>query len=99
MRARCVIISILIPNTFVVNVCVIPDGLVVRIPGFHPGGPGSIPGLGNLTFFGDMNLFLGNTKFPLEGILKPFYANSSILIYLQSSISISHLIDKEPIKT
>ena len=23
----------------------IPDGLVVRIPGFHPGGPGSIPGL------------------------------------------------------
>ena len=24
-----------------------PDGLVVRIPGFHPGGPGSIPGMGN----------------------------------------------------
>ena len=24
----------------------IPDGLGVRIPGFHPGGPGSIPGLG-----------------------------------------------------
>ena len=23
-----------------------PDGLGVRIPGFHPGGPGSIPGLG-----------------------------------------------------
>ena len=26
----------------------IPDGLGVRIPGFHPGGPGSIPGLGDL---------------------------------------------------
>ena len=25
---------------------VLPYGLVVRIPGFHPGGPGSIPGLG-----------------------------------------------------
>ena len=24
----------------------VPDGLGVRIPGFHPGGPGSIPGLG-----------------------------------------------------
>ena len=26
----------------------VPDGLGVRIPGFHPGGPGSIPGLGVL---------------------------------------------------
>ena len=25
----------------------IPDGLAVRIPGFHPGGPGSTPGLGS----------------------------------------------------
>ena len=24
----------------------LPYGLVVRIPGFHPGGPGSIPGVG-----------------------------------------------------
>ncbi|GIY52197.1 hypothetical protein CEXT_184811 [Caerostris extrusa] len=24
----------------------LPCGLVVRIPGFHPGGPGSIPGMG-----------------------------------------------------
>ena len=29
----------------------IPDGLGVRIPGFHPGGPGSIPGLGVLFEF------------------------------------------------
>ena len=27
----------------------LPYGLVVRIPGFHPGGPGSIPGVG--TYF------------------------------------------------
>ena len=25
----------------------LPYGLVVRIPGFHPGGPGSIPGVGS----------------------------------------------------
>ena len=26
----------------------IPRGLMARIPGFHPGGPGSIPGVGDL---------------------------------------------------
>ena len=26
----------------------LPCGLVVRISGFHPGGPGSIPGMGRL---------------------------------------------------
>ena len=29
----------------------IPYGLAVRIPGFHPGGPGSTPGMGTDTFF------------------------------------------------
>ena len=29
----------------------VPFGLVVRIPGFHPGGPGSIPGVGSNFFF------------------------------------------------
>ena len=29
-----------------IMVASVPDGLGVRIPGFHPGGPGSIPGLG-----------------------------------------------------
>ena len=33
----------------------VPDGLGVRIPGFHPGGPGSIPGLG--AYFSE-NVFL-----------------------------------------
>ena len=28
----------------------VPFGLVVRIPGFHPGGPGSIPGMGSFIF-------------------------------------------------
>ena len=28
-----------------------PYGLAVRIPGFHPGGPGSTPGMGNDNFF------------------------------------------------
>ena len=33
----------------------IPHGLVVRISGFHPGGPGSIPGAGNLLL--SLNIF------------------------------------------
>ena len=28
----------------------VPRGLMARIPGFHPGGPGSIPGVGGLVF-------------------------------------------------
>ena len=37
----------------------IPFGLVVRIPGFHPGGPGSIPGVGSyLLFFLLVSFFL-----------------------------------------
>ena len=27
-----------------------PYGLAVRIPGFHPGGPGSTPGMGTSIF-------------------------------------------------
>ena len=27
-----------------------PYGLAVRIPGFHPGGPGSTPGMGTVSF-------------------------------------------------
>ncbi len=26
----------------------VPYGLAVRIPGFHPGGPGSTPGMGSI---------------------------------------------------
>ena len=28
----------------------LPYGLAVRIPGFHPGGPGSTPGMGTSNF-------------------------------------------------
>ena len=28
-----------------------PYGLAVRIPGFHPGGPGSTPGMGTVSIF------------------------------------------------
>ena len=41
----------------------VPDGLGVRISGFHPDGPGSIPGLGGFLFYNDfqvmINLYLG----------------------------------------
>lgn len=29
----------------------LPHGLAVRIPGFHPGGPGSTPGMGTRLLF------------------------------------------------
>ena len=32
-------------------VCDLPYGLAVRIPGFHPGGPGSTPGMGTQYLF------------------------------------------------
>ena len=36
---------------FTFPIMVVPFGLVVRIPGFHPGGPGSIPGMGTTFIF------------------------------------------------
>ena len=35
---------------FATPTMVVPFGLVVRISGFHPGGPGSIPGMGMFFF-------------------------------------------------
>ena len=32
------------------NISYIPRGLTARIAGFHPAGPGSTPGVGNITF-------------------------------------------------
>ena len=37
-------------------------GLVVRIPGSHPGGPGSIPGVGNPFGHQELNIFFGMSK-------------------------------------
>ena len=45
----------------------LPYGLVVRIPGFHPGGPGAIPGVGICVFFFPFLLFL----FFLHFFLRP----------------------------
>ena len=35
----------------------IPHGLMARILGFHPRGPGSIPGVGDHTFFRRIKFF------------------------------------------
>ena len=53
--------------------CEIRCGLVVRIPGLYPGGPGSIPGIGKLNFF--------------EKDSAPFHtsSSSSFFFYLGSS--------------
>ena len=40
----------------------LPYGLVVRIPGFHPGGPGSIPGVGTSIFVQFDNYIPKNSK-------------------------------------
>ena len=37
-------------NNLLTNVVIIRYGLVVRISGSHPGGPGSIPGIGKVLF-------------------------------------------------
>ena len=39
----------------------IPYGLAVRIPGFHPGGPGSTPGMGT-HFLSVQTMFLSVTQ-------------------------------------
>ena len=36
---------------FIETVRDLPYGLAVRIPGFHPGGPGSTPGMGTRYLF------------------------------------------------
>ena len=38
------------------------SGLVVRIPGSHPGGPGSIPGVGNPFWTPGIEYIFGNVK-------------------------------------
>ena len=50
----------------------LPYGLVVRIPGFHPGGPGSIPGLGASFWL----IFLG-ARFSSEKWIIIYFGNFS----------------------
>ena len=42
-------------TNFIGWVCDLPYGLAVRIPGFHPGGPGSTPGMGTQIIFNFLN--------------------------------------------
>ena len=52
--------------TKLVQVGIFPYGLVVRIPAFHVGGPGSIPGMGDFFIFillyTENNFFNSNIK-------------------------------------
>ena len=45
------IASLYVYNCKTTDTITILHGLVVRIPGFHPGGPGSIPGVGTFYFY------------------------------------------------
>ena len=49
----------------------VPYGLAVRIPGFHPGGPGSTPGMGT-TFL----LFIKAEMYPYNNIYYKYNAYS-----------------------
>ena len=44
-----------------VNSYYIPRGLTARISGFHPEGPGSTPGVGNI-FFESGEIVVGETR-------------------------------------
>ena len=51
----------------------LPCGLVVRIPGFHPGGPGSIPGMGTFLFLFSFFFFQkGELKLADFGLARAF---------------------------
>ena len=48
MKAR---YTFVLAQFFCIATQLFPYGLAVRIPGFHPGGPGSTPGMGSGFFF------------------------------------------------
>ena len=69
---------------FFLNDHQIPYGLAVRIPGFHPGGPGSTPGMGTEFFF---FIYFAFFLFPLlthASILFIFYS-SFLQLFLRQS--------------
>lgn len=57
--------------------CLLPYGLAVRIPGFHPGGPGSTPGMGSA--FGFPSLWALSQQSPRLKALPP---NSAVCLHL-----------------
>ena len=54
----------------------IPDGLAVRIPGFHPGGPGSTPGQGIFLHLFPSYLTIKSNKFHVSDNCDNFTNNS-----------------------
>lgn len=50
MFRKCACVFIITSNGHMSGTWLIPHGLVVRIPAFHAGGPGSIPGVGARPF-------------------------------------------------
>lgn len=57
------------------TLAVLPYGLAVRIPGFHPGGPGSTPGMGNARDFNEPHTPCPETSkaaFPLQPTIIAF---------------------------
>ena len=58
---------------FSLVVCDLPYGLAVRIPGFHPGGPGSTPGMGTRYLFHFAWLFLNMYFFYFTNSFKFFF--------------------------
>ena len=55
----------------------IPYGLAVRIPGFHPGGPGSTPGMGK-TIVVFIIIFNNNNDNDKDKLLK-YFINFNII--------------------
>ena len=48
-----------------INSQILPYGLVVRIPAFHAGGPGSIPGVGGFNDF-TLNTNLSGSQIAMQ---------------------------------
>ena len=46
-----------------IRIDIVPYGLVVRIPAFHAGGPGSIPGVGNIFFIANNKMYAMNLHY------------------------------------
>ena len=63
----------------------IPYGLAVRIPGFHPGGPGSTPGMGKMIvvftiiFNNNNNIIIIMTMVMIMTMIKINYQDTSLI--------------------